>query len=344
MQENAKLCLLRLSAIGDVCHAVALVERIQRMRPDIQITWVIGKVEYQLVCDIPGIQFIIFDKKQGWRAYQKLRSDLKGQRFDALFLMQVALRANLASMFIKAEKTFGFDPERSKELHHFFISHRIAAQRYPHVLDGFMAFADAAQISNGGLPRWHVPLPDAARSRAQALCEKHGRYVVLCPSASKAERNWTVEGYQGLVNWLHAKQLSVVLCGGPSGAERTLAQQIAASGGITEDLTGQTSLKELLAILARAELVIAPDTGPAHMATVVGTPVVGLYAHSNPLRTGPYNNKDEVVSIYEKVISEQQGKPWSELAWGTRAKGADLMPRITLEQVITKVTPLLPQE
>ncbi|BDX04540.1 glycosyltransferase family 9 protein [Planctobacterium marinum] len=342
MQENAKLCLLRLSAIGDVCHAVALVERIQRMRPDIQITWVIGKVEYQLVCDIPGIQFIIFDKKQGWRAYQKLRSDLKGQRFDALFLMQIALRANIASLFIKADKTFGFDPERSKELHHLFISHPISKQEHPHVLDGFMAFADAAQIPDGGILRWHIPLPDAAQAKAQALCDAHDRFVVICPSASKAERNWTVEGYQQLAAWLQSKQMPVLLCGGPSDGERALAQEIASAGAVTENLTGQTSLKELLAILAKAALVIAPDTGPAHMATTVGTPVVGLYAHSNPLRTGPYNNKDDVVSVYEEVISEQQGKPWTELTWGTRAKGPDLMQRITLEQVVAKVKRFLP--
>lgn len=343
MQENAKLCLLRLSAIGDVCHAVALVERIQRLRPDIQITWVIGKVEYLLVQDIPGINFIIFDKKQGWRAYKDLRAQLKGQHFDVLFLMQVALRANLASLCIKARKTIGFDAERAKELHHLFISQRISAQDTPHVLDGFMAFADAAQLPPGGTPRWHIPIPDAARVKAQELSNTLTKFVVICPSASKAERNWTTEGYKAIAQWLKEKGVAVILCGGPSEAEKQLAQEIAAGGHIASNLTGQTSLKELLAILSEASLVLAPDTGPAHMATTVGTPVIGLYAHSNPLRTGPYNNKGHVVSVYEEVIQEQYGKPWTALKWGIRAKGESLMQRITPEAVQAQIMAVMPE-
>ena len=91
-------------------------------------------------------------------------------------------------------------------------------------------------------------------------------------------------------------------------------------------------------LLKHADLVIAPDTGPAHMATTVGTPVIGLYAHSNPLRTGPYNNLDDVVSVYNECIEEQKGKSWRKLPWGTRAKGSHLMERISIEQVKEKIS------
>ncbi|MCC2606433.1 glycosyltransferase family 9 protein [Planctobacterium marinum] len=337
VQENGKLCILRLSAIGDVCHAVAMVERIQRMRPDIEITWIIGKVEYQLVQDMPGIRFVVFDKRQGWSAYQQLRRDLKGTRFDVLLLMQVALRANLASLMIRAKKKIGFDAERAKELHHFFITHRIANQKHPHVLDGFMAFADAAGIADGGIPRWHIPIPDEAGRSAQALLNGMQRYAVICPSASKAERNWTVAGYQEIACHLKSRGYAVILCGGPAGSEKALAEAIEVCGDIQLNLTGKTSLKQLLAILKGAELVIAPDTGPAHMATTVSTPVVGLYAHSNPVRTGPYNDIEHVVSVYETVIQQQKGKSWRELRWGARAKGQDLMALIKPEQVIAQI-------
>ncbi|HCB17662.1 MAG TPA: ADP-heptose--LPS heptosyltransferase I, partial [Alteromonas sp.] len=88
-------------------------------------------------------------------------------------------------------------------------------------------------------------------------------------------------------------------------------------------------------------LVIAPDTGPAHMATAVNTPVIGLYAHSNPRRTGPYNNLADVVSVYDQCIEQQAGKPWQALPWGCRAKGEDLMSMITTEQVNTAIDTLL---
>ena len=341
MGNNGKLCILRLSAIGDVCHAVAMVERIQTARPDIEITWIIGKVEHQLVCDIPGVKFILFDKSKGRRAYLDLKQALKGQYFDTLFLMQVALRANIASLFIKAKVKVGFDSERSKELHRLFVSETISPQQHPHVLDGFMAFADSIGIAKTEKPRWHIPMPEEARQFAESLDVAPGKYAVICPSASKSERNWTVAGYQQTASYLQQCGFDVLLCGGPAKTEKALADKIAAGGQVSLNLVGKTRLKELLAVLANARLVVAPDTGPAHMATSVGTPVVGLYAHSNPRRTGPYNNIGDVASVYDDVIAEQKGADWRSLRWGTRAKGEDLMTRITFGQVQACIDRLL---
>ena len=95
---------------------------------------------------------------------------------------------------------------------------------------------------------------------------------------------------------------------------------------------GKTSLTQLLAVLKQATIVLAPDTGPAHMAVTQGTPVIGLYAHSNPGRTGPYLSLNNVVSVYDEVIAEQH--PDKLIPWGTRAKGADLMALIQLEPVL----------
>ena len=94
----------------------------------------------------------------------------------------------------------------------------------------------------------------------------------------------------------------------------------------------------MLAILKQADLVLAPDTGPAHMATTQGTPVVGLYAHSNPGRTGPYNSLEHVVSVYDEVIQEQVD---GDIAWGTRAKGSELMSRIELIDVKQQIDKLI---
>ena len=96
------LCLLRLSAIGDVTHAVVLVRTIQRQWPETRITWVIGKLEAQLVGDIPGVEFVVFDKGRGLRGFWDLRRAMRGRRFDVLLHMQVALRANLASALVES--------------------------------------------------------------------------------------------------------------------------------------------------------------------------------------------------------------------------------------------------
>ena len=333
-----KLCLLRLSAIGDVCHAAAMVTRIQHHWPHTEITWVIGKVEYQLVKDMPGVNFVIFDKSRKKAAVQSLKSAIGHIEFDALLMMQVALRANLASRVIKAKKRIGFDWARSKELHWLFTNSRIKPRVHSHVLDGFMDFADALGVPGDHHPTWNVPLERIndiwVREKAQLM----DKYAIICPAASKESRNWLPDRYAGIANYLADRGLNVILCGGPGAIDRKIAEQILSySPRIKESLVGKTNLQQMLGLIRHARLVIAPDTGPAHMATMVGTPVIGLYAHSNPRRTGPYNDLSRVVSVYEQCVEAQTGKPWHLLPWGKRAKGDDLMEKITLERVKQEV-------
>lgn len=342
LPQNARICILRLSAIGDVCHAAAMINRIRLIRPDIHITWIIGKIEYQLVNGMDGVTFITYDKKTGRKGMQRIRQHLKAQRFDVLCVMQVALRANLLSRAVSAKVRLGFDKARSKEGHRLFINKRIAAQHHPHVLEGFMAFADAMGIDPVAIPSWQLPLSDRDLARGNALEQAYGKYAVICPAASKAERNWSSQGYASAAKHLADKGIPVMLCGGPGPLDRAIGDEITtAEAPITEDLIGKTSLKELAGVLAHAMLVIAPDTGPAHMATTVGTPVLGLYAHSNPRRTGPYNNQADVVSVYDSCIEQQFGKPWQSLPWGRRAKGENLMGMITIEQVNAAIDKML---
>ena len=337
-----KICLMRLSAIGDVCHAVAMVTRIQSQWRDAEITWVIGKVEYQLVKLMPNVRFIIFDKSKGKAAVESLKAQVADETFDALLMMQVALRANLASRVIKAKQRIGFDWARSKELHWLFANKRVAATKHAHVLKGFMDFADALGVPEPKAVSWNIPvaLEDAKWGKEQA--KTLGKYVVISPAASKAERNWLPQRYASIADYIQEAGVTVILCGGPEDLDRKTADAIKASVKYPlKDFTGQTTLHQLLMLLKHAHLVIAPDTGPAHMATTVATPVIGLYAHSNPRRTGPYNNLERLVSVYDECIEEQKGKPWSALPWGTRAKGSQLMEKITVDMVKQKVAPFL---
>lgn len=334
------LCLLRLSAIGDVCHAVAMVQAIQRQYPLLQITWVIGKLEYQLLKHLPGIEFVIFDKSQGWRSYFNLHKALKGRRFDVLLHMQVALRATLASLAISAKVRVGFDRARAKEGQWLVTNHRVEPLAQPHVLDGFMGFAKAIGVSDI-TPSWNIPVPQADTEFAQRQIADGEKVLVICAAASKAERNWLPERYAAVAQHAVNKGYRVILCGGPTALEKALADDIAnACSAKLDNLVGKTSLTQLLALLKRASLVLAPDTGPAHMAVTQGTPVIGLYAHSNPGRTGPYLSQQYVVSAYQEAIASQQS---GEVKWGTRAKGEHLMALISVEAVIEKFDQVIQQ-
>ncbi len=326
------LCLLRLSAIGDVCHAVAMVQAIQRQYPNLSITWVIGKVEYQLLKHLPGIEFVIFDKSQGFKAYGQLRRALKGRHFDVLLHMQVALRATIASLMIPAKVRIGFDRARAKEGQWLVTNERVEALATPHVLEGFMGFAKKLGVTDL-TPRWDMHIPAADEAFASELVADGEKVVAICAAASKAERNWLPERYAAAAEYAVSKGYRVLLCGGPAQLEKDLAAAIEANCSVElTNLIGKTSLVQLLALLKRVSLVIAPDTGPAHMAVTQGTPVIGLYAHSNPGRTGPYLFPELVVSVYDEAIAEQF--PGKAVPWGTRAKGAHLMEKITVAAVI----------
>ncbi|WP_337842709.1 glycosyltransferase family 9 protein [Rheinheimera sp.] len=329
------ICILRLSAIGDVVNACAVVQAIQRQYPEAAITWVIGKVEAKLLEGLPGVRLVVFDKKQGRQAYLKLKRDLQGEVFDCLLHMQLAFRANLASLCINAKRKIGFDWHSSKELHSLFMSERIEAAPRGHVLDGFRQFAKAIGVEFGQ-PIWQLPISaDDVKFAAKKLdWLPSPKMMAICPAASNPDRNWLPERYAAMADYAARRGFSIVLCGGSSAIEQQLSMDIKryASTEIL-DLTGQTSLKQLLAVLKSVSLVLAPDTGPTHMAVAVGTPVIGLYAHSNPDRTGPYQFRDYVVEVYHQNLLAQTGKLASELKWGTRVKGADLMQQITVEQV-----------
>lgn len=332
------ICILRLSAIGDVCHAVAAVQSIQRHYPKAKITWVLGKIEALLLKDLPGIEFVIFDKKQGRAAYKQLKQQFTGRRFDVLLHMQVALRANLAAACIPAKVKLGFDWSRAKEGHALFSNQRISPARQPHVLEGFADFAAAIGVPLKP-PQWHMPYSEQdsrfAEQTLQAFMPQRDKILLISPAASKAERNWLPERYAAVAQHAHEQGFKVVISGGPSEMEATLSKAIRQHCAFTLlDLVGKTNLKQLLCILKAADIVLAPDSGPAHMAVTVATPVIGLYAHSNPKRTGPYHYLDYVVEVYHHNLQQQFGKNASQLPWGKRCKGADLMAQIQTDTVI----------
>ncbi len=334
-EQPNDICILRLSAIGDVCHAVSAVQAIQAHYPKANITWVIGKVEAMLLADIPGVEFVIFDKKQGKKAYSALREQFARRSFDVLLHMQVALRANIAAKCIPAKVKVGFDWHRAKEGHYLFTNKRIKAQKEAHVLEGFRAFAQAIGVPYYE-PKWHIPTTTDDQYVANKLLAGRDNIFVISPAASKAERNWLAERYALIADYAHQRGFEVVITGGPTEMELQLAQKIIDSVNCSVlNLVGKTSLKQLLCVLDKAKLVLAPDTGPAHMAVTVNTPVIGLYAHSNPARTGPYLYQDYVVEVYHQHLVQQRRKNAEELPWGTRVKGANLMADISVDAVKT---------
>ncbi|MDH5630264.1 MAG: glycosyltransferase family 9 protein [Gammaproteobacteria bacterium] len=328
-------CVLRLSAIGDVCHAVASVQALQKKYPNAKVTWIVGKTEYQLVSDLPDIEFIVVDKSDRLKAYLHLRRLFKDRVFDVLLHMQVSIRSSLIAALVKAKEKWGYHRNQAREFQWLFTTHKIGDQNGSHVVECFMDFARVMGVDKNSQVDWQVPISKPVLKWQQSLLKSHGKYVVIAPCASNFERNWSMERYVALANYLHQKGYSVVLCGSPKEREETFANILQSKVDFKlTNLVSRTSLKQLLAVLKHAEVLIAPDTGPVHMSVMMGTPVLGLYAHSNPLRTGPYKYLDYVVSCYEEVLQMKTGLPSNNHFWGKRLKGKHLMQLIGLQTVI----------
>lgn len=333
-----RLCILRLSALGDICHALPVVRTLQQHWPRTRLTWVIGAGENALVGDIPGIEFIVFDKRKGVGAYLELRRRMRGRRFDALLHMQMSLRASMASRLIPAPVRLGFDRARAGDLQWLFTNHRIAAGGRQHVIDSFFGFTEALGIA-GHVLAWDIPIPDAARRFAAQTLPPGRPVLAISPCSSMSYRNWTAAGYAAVADHAAgAHGMQVVLCGGPGAIEARYGAQIGALAACQPlNLIGKTTVKQLLAVLEAAAVLVAPDSGPAHLATAVGTPVIGLYACTNPDRARPYLSADLVVSQYPQAVLAKYGRPVDQLPWGTRVRDPGTMERITPAAVIAKL-------
>ncbi len=329
------MCLLRLSALGDVTHVVPLVRTLQAARPDTPIHWIIDKAGHKLLDGLPGVTFHAYDKKSGMAGVKELRRQLPPGRFEALLQMQVAFRANLLSAFIPAERRIGYDRSRSKDLHGLFINERIPDRPGIHVLDAIGSFCEPLGLRQTEVS-WDLAVPQSAYEWAAAQWQDDGRPVLMIsPCSSHVRRNWYADRYAAVANHAAQRGWQVVLCGGRSELERSMADAIQAQLHTPAlDLVGKDTLKQLPALLARANLVMTPDSGPMHIANAMGAKVLGLHAASNPNRSGPYSDRRYCVDRYDDAARKYLAKQASDLKWGTKIEFDDVMELITVEDGI----------
>jgi heptosyltransferase I len=336
------ICILRLSALGDACHVVPVLRTLQHAWPQARFTWIIGRLESRLMSLIEGVEFIIVDKRAGFAQRRALRARLRGERFEVLLHMQLALRASLIAHATRADVKLGFDRARARELQWLFTNVRIAPRAREHVLDSFFGFAEALGIRER-LLRWDIPLPPAARERARRLAPEGQRTLVISPCSSHALRNWSAARYAAVAEHaVHRHGMQVILTGGPSAIERDTgaAIELAARVPLSNHI-GRDTLPELLALLERATVLLSPDSGPAHMAAAVGTPVIGLYAATRSARTGPYLSLDSCVDAYAAAARRFRRREPEQLPWAEKIEEPGVMDLVTVDAVIEKLDGVL---
>jgi heptosyltransferase I len=273
-----------------------------------------------------------------------LRSALRGRRFDVLLHLQLSLRASLLSAIIPAKIRLGFDRARARELQWLFTNARIAPRVHEHVLDSFQGFLHALGIEAEAL-EWNLPLPEDALQYATALIPDSQPALIISPCSSHPARNWSAERYAAIADYASgAHHMRVILCGGPSALERETASAIERqSKAPLINQTGRDTLPLLLALLARATVLLCPDSGPAHMATMVDTPVIGLYAATRSARTGPYLSPQWCVDRFEAAARRYRGCGADQLPWTEKIEQPGVMDLIEVADVRQRLDSLMAQ-
>jgi heptosyltransferase I len=316
-----------------------LVRTLQARCPEAKITWIIGRGAHEAVAGLQneGIEFIVIEKPRGIRDYMTLRRRLADRVFDVLLCLQASWRANLVYPCVRARRKIGYGTDRDKDFHRFFVGESIP-QAKPHLVDGFLQFAELLGLELLPEVDWRLPLEADSEAWARENLPKEP-FIAVSPCASKPEREWPVDRHAEVIRWVSARGLGpIVLLGGHGARERGVANALISRSQVpVVDLVGRTSVPQLIATLSRCRLLLAPDTAAVHIANAFARPVVGLYAVAPASRTGPYGRLEFSADHFDEAVRTLTGGDPAHLPWASRVHDARAMALIAVDEVTSKI-------
>lgn len=326
------ICLVRLSAIGDTVHAIALVNALRELYPNAGLTWILEPLPYDVAREQGNVdRFIVFDSRKGGAAFADLRRALGGCRYDLLVLPQVSFRSSLVAAHVKARVKLGLDWKRSREFHWLFTNTHLPRGPILHAQDLMLEFARFLGLE-AWEPYWGIRFTKEETDRLGETFGAIGRNVAaLIVASSNPERNWPPERYAELADRIDRELgLQPMLVGGPSRYEREIADRIIEKTSCRPILALDRPIRDTMWKLAGSSVVVSPDTGPLHIAVALNRPTIGLYGFTNPRRVGPYRR-------FQDLLIDAYTDPGEENGPITRRTKPGRMDRITVDHVMEKV-------
>ena len=314
-----RILIIKPSAIGDVVHALPVLNLLRRKWPHAHVSWVVTPACQGLVENHPQIDEVIrFERamwSKSWRSPIALANLLRfarrvhSRQFDLVIDLQGLLRSGWIVAESKAPVRVGFS--NAREMGWLFYTHRVPMRWEDHAVDRNLCIAEALGLGRDPV-EFVLAVDDRDRQAVEMLVDQGSRYAVLVPGTNWETKKWPVEKFAALVGPLKELfGLSTVVAG--SAPESELAEQIP---GAT-NLCGKTTLRQLVALLEGADLVIANDSGPMHIASALGRPLVVMHGPTSAIRTGPYGRLDSVVRLdlpcspcFSRTCSHQSCLQW----------------------------------
>jgi heptosyltransferase-1 len=295
--------IVKMSSLGDVVHALPVASALRRSYPHMRISWAVEDWAAPLLVGHPAIdRLIVFPRMAGkevsraWlRSLANAVRELQSEPYDVSLDLQGLLKSSVVVLLSRARVRIGTHGQREGAS---FVSRAVPGDHGQiHVVDDYLRCAEFLGASASPVSFDLRVQPEAEAAVVRLLAEVHvptqPPLIVINPSCSTAWRTWPAERWVPVVSALAADG-AVVLIGSHKQVTRH-AQIARAAWPRPHDLTGRTTLPELVALLGRCALHIAPDTGTAHIAAALGRPVVGLYGPTAPWRKAPYGNEDLAV-------------------------------------------------
>ena len=341
-KPNLHIALVRFSALGDVTLVVPAVHNLRRAFPNATLSWITSPLSYSLLQGLPGVNFEVVEKPKSLADYRAFYRAYSQRSFDVVLAMQANLRINLLYPALHAPVKIGFDRTRAREGQWLFCNHTIPFAN-AHLLDSFLSFA--AQLGAAPQPvTWDLPIGETEKSWAREQLRLLPRpLIAIHPYASKTERTWLLERYAEVMHAAQKKwHAGLVLTGGNAPQEQEFCARLASCApSATLNLCGKTTPKRLAAVLGQADVLLAPDTGPVHLATAMQTPVVGLYAVASPSLSGPYAQQQFIVNRYPEAVWEFLRKDPLSVPWNTRVHHPKAMALIQTGDVLQQLARVL---
>jgi heptosyltransferase I len=327
-----RVCIVMMSAVGDAVHVLPVINAIKRQRPSSRITWVLQPGPATLVRGHPAVdEIILFDRSNGMQGFLDVRRELSTRTFDVVINLQVYFKAGVITTFTRSPVKLGFDRARARDFNWLFTNRKIPPHPVgQHVQDQYFEFLSALGIAHEPVV-WNLGPWQHERAWQERFLAPITRPVAsVVVATSKPQKDWLPERWAEVVDALYADYgLQPVLVGGRSPRE-VHAESVIIEQSATKPISALGSgLRNLVGILDGSALVLAPDTGPLHMAVALDRPVISLIGYTNPKRTGPYRK-------FHDLIVDAYGNPGENypLSMETRL---DRMPRIAVRDVLEKV-------
>jgi lipopolysaccharide heptosyltransferase I len=322
-----------MSALGDIVHTLPAVAALRQSFPRVQIDWLVDSKWSPILEGNPDVTKIISIDRRNWRNVLATVRRLRSARYAVALDFQSLYRSAILARLCGAPRRVGFDKSYAREgAAAFFYTEKVTPQRL-HKVEHNLELAESIGAHANEIRFW-LPTSREAREHVDRILAAHGitDFFVLSPGGGWASKCWPAERYGALHRALAERYgWRGVISFGPG--ERDLAESVQRAAclpgqaGSPEPLVELFDLPQLIALLCRAQFLVAADTGPLHLASALGTPVVGLYGPTDPARNGPFSKHDIVV---RNASSE-------DTTYGRDKTPAPSMLSITGEQVLDAI-------